>query len=81
MNKCYLQTNKLFYELVGIVIFNFFIYKHLEDRHPDVQIAFKLGIGMCLAALTMCVTGVVEIVRLQDCDIKSGTRRKDKMIF
>lgn len=54
--------------LVGLLIFNLFLYKYLNDRNQVSTITYKFVIGMCFASLSMCVSGLVEIFRQQKCN-------------
>ena len=55
------------YILVGTMILIIFVYKSLDDRNRTISIKTKLVIGMSLASLTMLITGIVEIIRQNDC--------------
>ncbi len=58
--------------LAGILIFNAFVYKHLDSENPLMEIGGKLVIGMCFASITMCITGVVEGFRQNYCNPNLG---------
>ena len=57
----------LLFQLVGIAIFNLFVYKCLDARHRSLTITIKIVIGMSLAFLTALTAGIIEIVRGQRC--------------
>jgi hypothetical protein len=60
--------------LVGILIFNLFIYKCMDVRHKSLTIATKFVIGMCFSIATMCIAGTVEVFRQEGCDINCNIR-------
>ena len=49
--------------IVTLLILNIFLYKYLVKQQRLPTIATKFVIGMCLAVITMCVAGSVEIFR------------------
>ena len=53
--------------LVGLMIFNLFVYKRLSNPSRPLSIGRKLVIGMILASLSMCIAGIVEIFRQNQC--------------
>jgi dipeptide/tripeptide permease len=53
--------------IVGLLIFNTFVYKFLNTRHRSFTITTKFVIGMCFACMTMCIAGSVEYYRQQGC--------------
>jgi hypothetical protein len=50
-----------------------FVYKYLDTENPAMEITTKFVIGMCFASITMCITGVVEGFRQDQC--KQGSVR------
>jgi hypothetical protein len=55
------------FSLVGILILMIFVYKYLDTWNRIISIKIKLIIGMIFAALTMCITGIVELIRQKHC--------------
>ncbi|CAF0739285.1 unnamed protein product [Adineta ricciae] len=53
--------------IVGLMIFNLFVYKRLSNPSRTLSIRRKLVIGMILASLSMCIAGIVEIFRQNQC--------------
>ena len=51
-----------------------FVYKRFKTENPVKLLTQKFVIGMCFACLTMCVAGVVEIVRQKECDLNFRKR-------
>ncbi len=60
--------------LVGILIFNTFVYKFLDARHRPLTIETKFIIGMCFASITMLIAGSVEKIRQDGCDKDYGIK-------
>lgn len=52
---------------MGILILHGFVYKYLHIRDRSLTIATKFIISMCLAVITMCIAGGVEILRQHCC--------------
>jgi hypothetical protein len=54
--------------LVTIFILNTCVYKHLYTKNRPFSMKVRIIIGMICATLSMCITGVIEIVRQKRCD-------------
>ena len=54
--------------IVGILVLIIFVYKFLDVHHQSFTITIKFVIGMCLACLTMCIAGSVELIRQDKCN-------------
>lgn len=72
------KINKFIFHLVGILIFNKFIYKYLEGCNRETLIVTKFIIGMYFALFSMCAAGTVEIFRQDQCDSK---QKKTSIIY
>lgn len=59
--------------LVGVIILNRFVYKYLNIVDKQLNIARKFFIGMVFASISMCIAGIVEILRQHGC-LKSSIR-------
>jgi len=61
------KTFIISYNLVGILILNLFVYKHLINRDQSCLIQTKFIIGMILASVTMVIAGIIENLRQTQC--------------
>ncbi|CAF0976439.1 unnamed protein product [Rotaria sp. Silwood1] len=53
--------------IISVIILTIFIYKYMDTQNRTMTIKIKLIIGMILAALTMCIAGIIEIIRQKYC--------------
>ncbi|UJR14271.1 hypothetical protein I4U23_001262 [Adineta vaga] len=53
--------------ILGLLILNLLIYKRSDDPRQTLTIRRKLVIGMILASLSMCIAGIIEIIRQNQC--------------
>jgi hypothetical protein len=53
--------------LVGILILTGFVYKYLDTRNKSLIITMRFVFGMFFAFSSMCIAGVVEIFRQNQC--------------
>ena len=67
--------------IVTLLILNMFLYKYLVKQQRLPTIATKFVIGMCLAVITMCVAGSVEIFRQRQWTIGRMRERAINCIF
>ncbi|CAM4955090.1 unnamed protein product [Rotaria socialis] len=53
--------------IISITILNTVVYKFFDTHNRQLTIKIKLIIGMVLASLAMCITGIVEMDRQKYC--------------
>ena len=53
---------------MGLLIFKIYRYKYGDTEHSASMIRTKFVAGMCVAVVTMCISGTLEIVRRAHCD-------------
>ncbi|CAF2742258.1 unnamed protein product [Rotaria sp. Silwood2] len=58
--------------IISVIILTTFVYKYMDAQNRTMTIKIKLIIGIILASLTMCIAGIVEIIRQKHC-----TKEKD----
>ncbi|CAF2495975.1 unnamed protein product [Rotaria sp. Silwood2] len=65
--------------IIGILILNLFVYKHLVNYNQSSLIQIKFVIGMILASITMFIAGTIEKFRQHECH--PGKNNSDLSIF
>ncbi|CAF0905534.1 unnamed protein product [Rotaria sordida] len=65
--------------IIGILILNLFVYKHLVTYNQSTLIQIKFVVGMILASITMFIAGTIEKFRQHGCH--PGKNNSDLSIF
>lgn len=55
------------YNLVGLFIFNWFVYERFDAYNQSNLMQAKFVVGMILASITMFIAGTVEKFRQNSC--------------
>lgn len=57
--------------IIGVIILNVFVYKHLRSHNRILTTGMNFVICMCFGCLAMLTTGIVEYFRQDQCSMNS----------